>query len=196
VTVTHTIGVFALGLVTLLLSQWILPEDLYPWLNLAAGLLIVAVGLSIVASRVRWARAHRGPPPSPDAGHAHDHSDQHVAHTHSHAHQVDPTWRGLAGMGVSAGIIPCPSALVVLLAAISQAQVGLGLVLITAFSLGLAATITVLGLLVVQGKRAAAAAGDRLRVPPGVIAMLPLVSTFAILALGIVLTAQAMPDVV
>jgi hypothetical protein len=60
VTVTHTIGVFALGLVTLLLSQWILPEDLYPWLNLAAGLLIVAVGLSIVASRVRWARPTPG----------------------------------------------------------------------------------------------------------------------------------------
>jgi ABC-type nickel/cobalt efflux system permease component RcnA len=99
-------------------------------------------------------------------------------------------------MGVSAGIIPCPSALVVLLAAISQAQVGLGLVLITAFSLGLAATITFLGLLVVQGKRAAAAAGARLRVPPGAIAVLPLVSTFAILALGIVLTAQAVPDVV
>jgi ABC-type nickel/cobalt efflux system permease component RcnA len=197
VTVTHTIGVFALGLVTLLLSQWILPEDLYPWLNLAAGLLIVAVGLSIVASRVRWARAQRGPAPSPDAGHAHEHSHEHGARTHSHSHhQADPTWRGLAGMGVSAGIIPCPSALVVLLAAISQAQVGLGLVLITAFSLGLAATITFLGLLVVQGKRAAAAAGARLRVPPGAIAVLPLVSTFAILALGIVLTAQAVPDVV
>ena len=195
VTVTHTIGVFALGLVTLLLSQWILPEDLYPWLNFAAGLLIVAVGVSIVASRVRWARAHRGPAPSPDAGH--EHPDGHGEHAHDgHRHDLDPTWRGLAGMGVSAGIIPCPSALVVLLAAISQKEVGLGLVLITAFSLGLAATITVLGLLVVQGKRAAAAAGSRLRVPGRVIAVLPVLSTLVILALGIVLTAKAVPDVV
>ena len=99
-------------------------------------------------------------------------------------------------MGISAGIIPCPSALVVLLAAISQREVGLGLILITAFSLGLAATITVLGLLIVQGKRAAAAAGSRLRVPPGVIAVLPALSTLLILALGIVLTAKAVPDVV
>src|SRR4029079_4581486 len=44
VTVTHTIGVFALGVVTLLLSQWILPEQLYPWLNLASGLLVLVVG--------------------------------------------------------------------------------------------------------------------------------------------------------
>ena len=64
VTVTHTIGVFALGLVTLLLSQWILPEDLYPWLNLAAGLLIVAVGLSVLAlTRALGARAPRPPRP-------------------------------------------------------------------------------------------------------------------------------------
>jgi ABC-type nickel/cobalt efflux system permease component RcnA len=193
VTVTHTIGVFALGLVTLLLSQWILPEDLYPWLNLAAGLLIVAVGLSILASRVRWARAHRGPAPSPDAGHHHEHGHD---HQHPHHHDPDPTWKGLAGMGISAGIIPCPSALVVLLAAISQHQVGLGLILITAFSLGLAATITALGLLVVQGRRVASAASTRLRVPPHVVAVLPALSTFVILGLGIVLTAKAVPDVV
>ncbi len=192
VTVTHTIGVFALGLVTLLLSQWVLPEDLYPWLNLAAGLLIVAVGLSVLASRLRWAREHSGRAPSPDAGHQHEHGDDH----HEHQHDLDPTWRGLAGMGISAGIIPCPSALVVLLAAISQKDVGLGLILITAFSLGLAATITVLGLLIVQGKRAASAAGSRLRVTPRVIAALPALSTLLILALGIVLTAKAVPDVV
>ena len=39
-TVTHTIGVFALGLVTLALSAYVLPEDLYPWLNLVTGLLV------------------------------------------------------------------------------------------------------------------------------------------------------------
>jgi ABC-type nickel/cobalt efflux system permease component RcnA len=85
---------------------------------------------------------------------------------------------------------------VVLLAAISQAQVGLGLVLITAFSLGLAATITGLGLVIVHGKRVAAAAGSRLRVPPRAVALLPALSTLVILGLGIVLTAQAVPDVV
>ena len=43
-TVTHTIGVFALGLVTLSLSQFIVPDQLYPWLNLVSALLIVGVG--------------------------------------------------------------------------------------------------------------------------------------------------------
>ena len=94
VTVTHTIGVFALGLVTLLLSQWILPEDLYPWLNLAAGLLIVAVGLSVLGSRVRWAQEHRGPPPSPDAGHHHAHD-----HEHGHDHSTRPRARPPAHAG-------------------------------------------------------------------------------------------------
>ena len=96
VTVTHTIGVFALGLVTLLLSQWVLPEDLYPWLNLAAGLLIVAVGLSVLGSRVRWAQEHRGPPPSPDAGHdhphEHDHPHDHTPRTWTPRGRASPAW--------------------------------------------------------------------------------------------------------
>ena len=150
VTVTHTIGVFALGLVTLFLSQYILPEDLYPWLNLAAGLLIVAVGLGVLRARVRWGRAQRS------SAHTHDHgnSEEH-GHDHDHDHVPDTTWKGLAGMGISAGLIPCPTALVVLLAAISQHEVALGLLLIVVFSVGLASTLTGLGLGVVYAKRLA-----------------------------------------
>ena len=80
VTVTHTIGVFALGVVTLALSQYILPEDLYPWLNLLSGLLVVVIGAGVLRSRARLAKhGHHhhitttgpatitttGPPPSP-----------------------------------------------------------------------------------------------------------------------------------
>src|SRR5262249_13720202 len=144
VTVTHTIGVFALGLVTLSLSQFILPEQLYPWLNLISALLIVMVGLSVLRWRVRdW----RSPAPQdhhhPDHGHSHDHD-----HSHDHGHTHDPALgnRRLLGLGISGGIIPCPTALVVLLAAISLHRIGYGLVLIVAFSLGLAATMTGLGL--------------------------------------------------
>ncbi len=53
VTATHTMGVFALGLVTLLLSRFIVPDDLYPWLNLVAGLLVVGIGASVLAARWR-----------------------------------------------------------------------------------------------------------------------------------------------
>src|SRR5437764_295037 len=58
VTATHTIGVFALGLVTLALSQFVVPDHLYPWLNLASGLLVVSIGASVLAARWRHRRAH------------------------------------------------------------------------------------------------------------------------------------------
>ena len=92
-------------------------------------------------------------------------------------------------MGAAAGLIPCPSALVVLLAAISQHEVALGLLLIVAFSLGLAGTLTVLGLAVVSARRL---------IPPRLAAgrlvtTLPAASALLIVAVGCVLTAKAVP---
>jgi nickel/cobalt exporter len=176
VTVAHTAGVFALGFVTLGLSQYVLPEDLYPWLTLVSGLLVVVVGLGVLRSRVRKVHVH------------HDHDHDHV-HDHHHDHEV--SWRSLIAMGASAGLIPCPSALVVLLAALSQHQVGLGLVLITAFSLGLAATITGIGVAVVYAR----AHLSRLNVSSRAAAALPAVSALVIVIVGCVLTAKAVPGV-
>jgi nickel/cobalt exporter len=177
VTLTHTIGVFALGVVTLGLSQYVLPEDLYPWLTLVSGLLVVAVGAGVLRSRVRRARQH--------------HHHQHHHHHHQHPPE-ELSWRGLLGMGTAAGLIPCPSALVVLLAAISQHEVALGLLLIVAFSLGLAMTLTALGLAVVWARRL---------VPPRIAAgrlaaALPAASALLIVGIGFVLTARALPGVV
>ena len=76
VTVTHTAGVFALGLVTLALSQYVLPEQLYPWLNLASGLLVVLVGAGVLRGRVRRLRAHarrRSRPRTTATHHGHHH---------------------------------------------------------------------------------------------------------------------------
>jgi nickel/cobalt transporter (NicO) family protein len=171
VTATHTAGVFALGLVTLALSAYVLPEDLYPWLNLASGVLVLGVGAAVLRSRWRRARgAH---------GHAH----------HHHHHDLSP--RALLAMGASAGLVPCPSALVVLLAAIAQHEVGLGLVLIVAFSAGLAATLTGLGVAVVAATRVGA------RLPGGgrATAVLPTLSAALIVGVGLVLTARAVPHV-
>ena len=175
VTVTHTIGVFALGVVTLALSQYVLPEDLYPWLTLVSGLLVVGIGAGVLRARVARARA-RGT----------------TTTTHHHHEPRALSWKGLLGMGTAAGLIPCPSALVVLLAAISQHEVGLGLVLITAFSLGLAATLTGLGLVVVSARRwiPQRFAAGRLA------AFLPPASALLIVGVGCVLTAKAVPGVV
>ncbi len=200
VTVTHTIGVFALGAVALALSAYVLPEDLYPWLNLVSGLLVLGVGASVVRSRVRRARtrAHEHDHHADDhhAGHdhahGHDHGDHHHGHSHHHDHS-DLRPRALLAMGASAGLIPCPSALVVLLGAVAQHQIGLGMVLIVAFSLGLAATLTGLGLLVVAAGRVS----TRLSGPRAsrVLAVLPALSAVAIVAVGFALTAQAVPKV-
>ena len=93
-------------------------------------------------------------------------------------------------MGTAAGLIPCPSALVVLLGAIAQHQVALGLLLIVAFSAGLAMTLTSLGLVVVYGSRAL----KRVSVPAGAVTALPAVSAVVIVGVGFVLTAQALPQ--
>ena len=84
VTVTHTIGVFALGLVTLALSAYVLPEQLYPWLNLVSGLLVVGVGAAVLRSRLR-SRAGAAQAHDHDHGHAHEHGHAHD-HDHGHSH--------------------------------------------------------------------------------------------------------------
>jgi nickel/cobalt transporter (NicO) family protein len=168
VTVTHTIGVFALGLVTLALSQYVLPEDLYPWLNLTSGLLVVVIGAAVLRSRIRAGRE---------------------GHDHHHHHHHSVTKRGLLGMGAAAGLIPCPSALVVLLAAVSQHEIALGMLLIVAFSLGLAGTLTALGLAVVYARKLVPH-----RRLPRVVTALPAVSALLIVGVGCVLTANAVPE--
>ena len=186
VTVTHTAGVFALGLVTLLLSRFVVPEQLYPWLTLASGLLVVAVGLGVLRQRLRG--GHR---------HEHDHHHEHGHHHHEdgphHDHTDDRalTSRGLVGVGIAAGLLPCPSALVVLLSAIALHRVGFGMALIVAFSLGLALTITGIGLLAVLARRAF----SRVRFDGPVVRALPAVSAAVIVLVGIAITVKAVPGV-
>jgi ABC-type nickel/cobalt efflux system permease component RcnA len=176
VTVTHTAGVFALGAVTLLLSELIVPEDLYPWLNLAAGVMVVAIGAGVLRTRLAHRRAHT-------RGHAHHHH-----HDHDH-HDLSP--RSLLAVGVSGGLLPCPSALVVLLAAISLHRTAFGLALVLAFSVGLAITITAIGLVAVLAR----GVFRRKSFDSRLVGALPAVSAVAILVAGLVMTARALPNV-
>jgi nickel/cobalt exporter len=232
VTVTHTSGVFALGLVTLLLSQFVVPDTLYPWLTLVSGLLVVGVGFSVFVQRLRsggWHDHHRH---DDTHGHTHDHASGHAHHGHHHDHHQHDhhhghgalelgvlqmhggtavlaggpplpvatthrhdddalTSRGILGVGVAAGILPCPSALVVLLSAIALHRVGFGIVLILAFSLGLAATITSIGLVAVLARRVF----SRVSFEGRLVRILPAISALVILCVGVVITAKAIPGV-
>lgn len=352
VTITHTIGVFALGLITLFASQYILPEKLYPWLGLLSGLLVVGMGLSLFRSRLLFARvksnsaaleaehthsheghththndhdhshnhehghshSHEGHshnhdhnhehdhhhdheetgniaakqpalaltatgtaapltvenraatlPLPPETGHfheetgpahthhdhdhdhshthpagkspaahtyedhthshhdhdhihphSHDHSHSHDGHTHQH-HEHDHlhenglvhshggkvhshlppgadgktvTWKNLLVFGISAGLLPCPSALVLMLSAIALNRTALGLIMIVFFSAGLAGTLTLVGLLLVYARDRF----NRLQSArtTALVRLLPIVSAALVAILGLAITYEGL----
>ena len=95
-------------------------------------------------------------------------------------------------MGVSGGILPCPTALVVLLAAISLHRIGYGLALIVAFSLGLAVVVSGIALVAVTAKRTF----GRMSLEGRVVRALPAVSAVVIVLVGLAMTLRALPGVV
>ena len=187
VTATHTAGVFGLGLVTLLLSRFIVPEQLYPWLTLVSGLLVVVVGAAVLRQRARVRHDHD------HHAHDHDHHEHHSHGHHDHGHH-DPSFErgGIVGVGIAAGLLPCPSALVVLLSALALHRIGFGFALIVAFSLGLASTITGIGLVAVLARRVF----SRVGLDGPVVGALPALSAVVILLVGVALTVRAIPGVI
>jgi nickel/cobalt transporter (NicO) family protein len=201
ITVTHTAGVFALGLLTLFAAQLIAPDRLYPLLTLGSGALILALGMVLVAVRVSSAR--RGGPLAALAGghahphpHAHHHHDHHGDH-HAHAHPHRTSRRGLLALGVAGGLVPCPSALLVLLAAVSLHRIAGGIVLIVAFSVGLAAVLVGIGVAIASGARLSRRLPRlaRLRGVQRAAAALPVASAVLISIAGLGLTVQALSGV-
>jgi nickel/cobalt transporter (NicO) family protein len=190
VTITHTSAVFALGFITLAASAYVLPEDLYPWLGVASGAMVIAIGLWAIWTRLRRWRAMR-------AEHEQGHNHMHAHHDHHHSHEPGApiTTRSLIALGVSGGIVPCPSALVVLVAAISQHRLGLGFALILAFSVGLAATLTAVGLAVLHGGRLIKRLRPERRLFGGRVAgALPALSATLIVLAGTLITVRAIPQ--
>jgi nickel/cobalt transporter (NicO) family protein len=210
ITVTHTVGVFALGAVTLLASAVITPERLYPYLTLASGLMVAALGIVLVISRTRLALGAETPSPArtgPGAALAsdgHQHHDQHsVTHSHGlgeHTHAPPQPGAGmgsLVAMGVAGGLLPCPSALIVMLSAIALHRVAFGMVLIVAFSLGLALMLTGIGVSLAVGAPLLTRLPWRDKIPSG-LRLARAVSVGAALVItiaGIVLTVEAVPAV-
>jgi nickel/cobalt transporter (NicO) family protein len=189
VTITHTGSIFALGVLTLCTSKFILTEQLYPWLGIVSGVLVTALGLNLFIGRLHGTQVSH----SHDHVHSHQHSHDLHHHQHEHSH-VLPTdvssmkWSSLLMLGISGGLLPCPSALVVLLSAITLGRIGFGLALVSAFSLGLAAVLTGIGLMLVYAK-------ERLEHLPfhiPKIRMLPVASALCITLIGLGITTQAL----
>jgi ABC-type nickel/cobalt efflux system permease component RcnA len=203
VTFTHTMGVFALGLVTLFASRYIVPERLYSILSVVSGLMVVGVGGWLLYARWRGLEVgHHHRHQYHDHHHDHDHHhhdhdhhdhdhDHHDHHHHHHLPEGPITARGLIALGVSGGIVPCPSALVVLLSAIALNRIGYGMALISAFSAGLAAVLVGIGILVVSAQ------GLLSRLPSGGgwMRKLPVASALVITMIGMLLVARALAQV-
>jgi nickel/cobalt transporter (NicO) family protein len=169
VTFTHTVAVFALGFATLFLFRYVVPEKITLVLGAVSGLSIVAVGAWMLHKRLAKAdRSHvhahghlvhahhhshgnHGHSHSHEHVHEHAHDHHHGSHTHSHIPD-EVSWGGLIALGASGGLVPCESGLVLLLGAIALGRVGFGLVLLVAFSMGLAIVLMLIGMLVLYAK--------------------------------------------
>ncbi|MCC6444982.1 MAG: sulfite exporter TauE/SafE family protein [Armatimonadetes bacterium] len=176
VTVSHTAGVFLLGLVTLFASRHVVPDRLYPVLNIGSGLAVCAVGARLLYNRACHFRDEHS--------HLHPHP---LEHSHSHIPKGPVTAGALLALGVSGGMVPCPSALVVLLSAVALHRIAYGLALIAAFSLGLASVLVAVGLAVVSAR------GWISRLPASgpVLERLPVASAALITLIGIGLILRA-----
>jgi ABC-type nickel/cobalt efflux system permease component RcnA len=240
VTVTHTLGVVALGL--LVTAGSAAAPSVIAWLGVASGILVTLAGASLLRRALRN-RAHTHQPHGHHHGHQHDHhshgshTHDHDGHTHdhdhhgkhdhdhkhdhehkhdhdhdhphdhshphshphtiehthggfTHSHPVAPTLRGTILMGFAGGLVPSPSAVVVLVGAAALGQAWFGLLLVVAYGVGLALTLTAAGYAVVKAGSGMTRLLDRRpRWTVGPMAALvrrtaPLGSAFAVVVLG------------
>ena len=146
VTFTHTGGVLVLGLL-LTSAAGLAGEVVLSWLGIASGVLVATVGAAMLAGSLR--RRASGHHHTTTQNHDHDHDDH--AHDHHHPHPTGAGRRlGLLGMGVAGGLVPSPSALVVLLGAIGLGHTAFGVLLVVAYGVGMAGTLTAAGLLLIR----------------------------------------------
>jgi nickel/cobalt exporter len=185
VTAAHTAGVYLLGGVTLYASRYVVPERLYPWLSLFSGLTVAGLGLCLFLKRCTGTIHFHSHSHGHHHGHVHDHSDTHYQERKS----AGVSLRELVALGITGGIVPCPAALVVLLSAVALRRVGFGLFLIVAFSMGLAAVLIALGVLMVFARRFM----SRFQGEGTVITRwLPLTSAAVITLFGLAMTVQSL----
>ncbi len=210
VTFTHTVSVFLLGLGTLFLSQYVVPDRIYPILGALSGLTIVVIGASLFYKRLQRLlhlshphphHHHDDHPHDHPHHHPHSHDHHHHDHDHDHDHHHGPgghshvpegevTFASLTGLAVSGGLVPCPSALVLLLSAIALGRVSFGLVLLTSFSLGLALVLITIGVVVLYAKHLLPDT-PRVRHSPFFV-MMPVISAAIITCVGLFMTLVAL----
>jgi nickel/cobalt exporter len=216
VTITHTGSVLILGLITLFASHYILPALIVPWLEVISGLLVIGFGINLLIQRrhdlAAWFAAGQfknqfkavsiqaasvQQPQLHGAGVLHSHSAPHHDHEHGnhshpeHLHALSAgqvTWKSLFTLGVSGGLIPCPDAIAILLVAVALNRIPFGMLLIVAFSIGLALVLIGIGIAMVHGVRLIARSDLLSRFS----VYTPVISAVIVSGLGIGLTVSAL----
>lgn len=170
VTFTHTFTVFLLGLGVLFFQQYVVPEKIVPLLGAISGLSIVAVGAMLLYRRTKSLLAQRR------------------RHRHHHHHVPEKVSFGsLIALGVSGGLVPCPSALILMLSAVALGRPALGLLLLTGFSAGLAAVLMGIGIVAVYARHLLPASDGAMRRP--LFRLIPVFSSVVVICLGLAMTA-------
>jgi nickel/cobalt exporter len=215
VTLSHTSGIVLVGVLASVGSAWLMPQRVEAYLALAMGLVVVALGLWMLWTQrdllalamgepAEAAPAHAAPHHHHhhDGGHVHDHAHGEAVGWHSHgwgtyhSHRLDlvtdhrPKLAVLLALGIAGGVLPDPTALAVLIAALSSGQVLLGLVTVLVFSLGFAAMLVAVGVL-------AAKIGERILewLSSLWVVRVQIATTLLILGMGVVLTVRAVSQV-
>ncbi len=217
VTITHTGSVFALGLATLSLSKYIMPDQLFPALELISGLLIVILGIFLLLPRLKTFLAERKREKEPsvaknvekgekstrltineeirEPGPEHNHDPSQFGYVPIPKGAVEATknplagisWKSLIALGISGGLVPCPDAIAILLIAVTINKIAFGLGLILSFSLGLAIVLILIGIVMVESKQIFA----RLQWFSKVSFIVPVISALVVLILGATLSISA-----
>jgi ABC-type nickel/cobalt efflux system permease component RcnA len=214
VTFTHTFSVFLLGLGVLFFQKYVVPEKVIPALGAISGLSIVAIGGLLLYQRMKRLAESGGHDHDHGHSHGHPHTHDHHHHDHGHDHHHDHDHRhdhhhehphvhshggrphshvpegkltlaSLVALGASGGLVPCPSALVLLLSAIALGRAGLGLILLTGFSAGLALVLMAIGALVLYAKNLLPEGGP-LSAP--FFRYVPVFSAVVVIVLGLLMT--------
>ena len=197
VAVMHTTSVLALGLLVLTLERTFRPETLYPWLGLLSGLVALGLGAYLLISRVSAWGLRRRPATT------HDHSEHETAqvegvehdhglgrHTHTLPEGAPLSPKGILALALAGGILPAPSALIVMLGAVEAHRAAYGIALVLAFSAGLAGALIAVGMGAMKAREAMTK-----RLSSTVGRLVPIFSASAIVVVGLFLTARGVAQI-
>ena len=173
VTITHVFSVLILGVAALVISQYTLSKDLYPWLGVASGTIIFFTGYFLLARKALATEHH--------------HHNDHDLH-HHHDDGTKHSLKEIISLGIAGGMVPCPSAIVILLFAVAVGRIADGLMLIISFSLGLAAILIAIGVLTVTASKRLERLGSNVKW----IAKIPVFTAGIIMILGVAIGINAL----